>query len=256
MKVIEGVLVLDQQERSEKLIEEFGRQILVPGIDEEGQQNISKKKICIIGLGALGTVASQYLVRAGVGEIHIIDHDKIEKSNLHRQINYDKNDIGKSKSDTSKHKLKYINDLTIINEYSSSFESFIKKNPNNNFDLIFDCTDNHHNKIFSSKYSKVNKVSFVSISINSSEGIYFAQNNEENNASCFECLFPKADQNHRCLNSAMIGPVAGFVTSFACMKIIFALAKIKTQLKSEINLIDLLTSDINKLQLDNKDCPH
>ncbi len=111
-------------------------------------------------------------------------------------------------------------------------------------------------KIFSSKYSKANKISFVSISINSSEGIYFAQNNEENNPSCFECLFPKADQNHRCLNSAMIGPVAGFVTSFACMKIIFALAKIKTQLKSEINLIDLLTSDINKLQLSNKDCPH
>ena len=71
-------MVLDQQEQSEKLIEEFGRQILVPGINEEGQINISKKKICIIGLGALGTVASQYLVRAGVGEIHLIDYDIIE----------------------------------------------------------------------------------------------------------------------------------------------------------------------------------
>ena len=249
-------MALDQQEQSEKLIEEFGRQILVPGIDEEGQQNISKKKICIIGLGALGTIASQYLVRSGVGEIHLVDHDKIEKSNLHRQINYDKNDIGKSKSDISKQKLKNINNLTKIYEHSLSFESFIKKNSNNNFDLIFDCTDNHKNKIFSSKYSKINKISFVSISINSSEGIYFAQDNEEKNAFCFECLFPNADQSHRCLNSAMIGPVAGFVTSFACMKIIFALTKIKTQLKSEINLIDLLTSDINKLQLIDKDCPH
>ena len=89
-------MVLDQQEQSEKLIEEFGRQILIPGINEEGQLNISKKKICIIGLGALGTVASQYLVRAGVGEIHLIDYDIIEKSNLHRQINYDKDDVGKS----------------------------------------------------------------------------------------------------------------------------------------------------------------
>ena len=167
-------MVLDQQEQSEKLIEEFGRQILVPGIDEEGQQNISQKKICIIGLGALGTVASQYLVRAGVGEIHLIDHDKIEKSNLHRQINYDKNDVGKSKTDTSKQKLKNINDLTKINEHSLSFETFTKKNPNSKFDLIFDCTDSHKNKIFSSKYSKINKISFVSISINSSEGIYFA----------------------------------------------------------------------------------
>jgi biotin transporter BioY len=54
----------------------------------------------------------------------------------------------------------------------------------------------------------------------------------------------------------MIGPVAGFVTSFACMKILFALAKNKTQLVNEISLIDLLTSDINKLQLANKVCPH
>ena len=106
-------MVLDQQEQSEKLIEEFGRQILVPGINEEGQKNISKKKICIIGLGALGTVASQYLVRAGVGEIHLIDYDIIEKSNLHRQINYDKDDVGKSKSNTSKQKLKNINEIKI-----------------------------------------------------------------------------------------------------------------------------------------------
>ena len=104
-------MVLGQQEQSDKLIEEFGRQILVPGIDEAGQLNISKKKVCIIGLGALGTVASQYLVRSGVGKIHLIDHDKIEKSNLHRQINYDLNDIGKSKSKISKHKLKSVNNI-------------------------------------------------------------------------------------------------------------------------------------------------
>ena len=120
-------MVLDQQEQSDKLIEEFGRQILVPGINEEGQQNISRKKICIIGLGALGTVASQYLVRAGVGEIHLVDHDIIEKSKLQRQFNYEKDDVGKSKSNTSKHKLKNINDSTIIKEHSLNFESFIKK---------------------------------------------------------------------------------------------------------------------------------
>ena len=107
-------MVLGQQEQNDKLIEEFGRQILVPGIDEAGQLNISKKKVCIIGLGALGTVASQYLVRVGVGEIHLIDHDKIEKSNLHRQINYDLNDIVRSISFCGKRKKNFlINDQNI-----------------------------------------------------------------------------------------------------------------------------------------------
>ena len=64
---------LAQPELSDNLIEQFGRQILVPGIDEQGQLNLSKRKVCIIGLGALGTVASQYLVRSGIGEVHLID---------------------------------------------------------------------------------------------------------------------------------------------------------------------------------------
>ena len=71
---------LAQPELSDNLIEQFGRQILVPGIDEQGQLNLSKRKVCIIGLGALGTVASQYLVRSGIGEVHLIDPDQIEES--------------------------------------------------------------------------------------------------------------------------------------------------------------------------------
>ena len=72
---------LAQLELNDNLIEQFGRQILVPGIDEQGQLNLSKRKVCIIGLGALGTVASQYLVRSGIGEVHLIDPDQIEESN-------------------------------------------------------------------------------------------------------------------------------------------------------------------------------
>jgi molybdopterin/thiamine biosynthesis adenylyltransferase len=237
---------LAQQELSDDLIEQFGRQILVPGIDEQGQLNLSKRKVCIIGLGALGTVASQYLVRSGIGEVHLIDPDKIEESNLHRQINYTLEDVGAFKSEVTKNKLQRIIDIT----------NYCKEHTNENFDLIFDCTDNHENKILSSQLCKKNKIAYVSISINSTEGIYFSQNYKKNTIACFACLFPQTDVNHRCLNSAMIGPVAGFVTSLACTKIIFALANTSNDLKSEINLIDLLTSDINKLQLADINCPH
>ncbi len=247
---------LDQPEQNEKLIEQFGRQILVPGIDEKGQDRLSKRKIIIIGLGALGTIASQYLIRAGIGEVHLIDPDKIEKSNLHRQINYNLDDIGKLKVDVSKNKLQNINDISNIKVFPISFDQYTNNNLIDDCDLIFDCTDSHQNKIFSSKYCKRNFIPFISISINSSEGIYFSQNYQSKAEACFECLFPKVDQDHRCLNSAMIGPVAGLITSLACTKIIFALANKNLEFKNEINLIDLLTSDINKLQLSNTSCPH
>ena len=247
---------LAQLELSDKLIEQFGRQILVPGIDEQGQLNLSKRKVCIIGLGALGTVASQYLVRSGIGEVHLIDPDQIEETNLHRQINYTLEDVGDFKTEVSKNKLQKINEITKIISHQSSYENYLKENENENFDLVFDCTDNHENKILSSQLCKKNKIAYVCISINSTEGIYFSQNYKKNTTACFACLFPQTDVNHRCLNSAMIGPVAGFVTSLACTKIIFALANSSNDLKSEINLIDLLTSDINKLQLAEINCPH
>jgi len=252
----EEVVALAQQDLSDNLIDQFARQIIVPGVDEEGQQNLSQKRIFIIGLGALGTVASQYLVREGIGDITLIDPDTIAQSNLHRQINYDSQDIGKLKSTVSKSKLSHINNVTQINEYALDFEGFVKKNNNPVCDLILDCTDSHQNKIYSSIYAKKFLLPFVSISINSTEGIYFAQDYSKKNTTCFKCLFPIADKNHRCLNSAMIGPVAGFVTSLACTKIIFALAKEKVEIANEISLIDLLTSDINKLQLSSTSCGH
>ena len=168
------------------------------------------------------------------------------------------NDIGKYKSEISQNILNNINDVTTISSFPTTFEEYLKAQAIDHFDLIFDCTDSHQNKIFSSKYCKKKFISFVSISINSSDGIYFSQNykNQNKTSSCFECLFPQNKYDHRCLNSAMIGPVAGFVTSLACTKIIFALANQDLKLKSEICLIDLLTSDINKLQLADINCPH
>ena len=145
---------LAQPELSDNFIEQFGRQILVPGIDEKGQLNLLKRKISIIGLGALGTVASQYLVRSGVGEIHLIDPDKIEGSNIHRQINYTLKDVGAFKTEVSKNKLKNINDITKIFSHHNSYQDFIKENKDKNFDLVFDCTDNHKNKILSSQLCK------------------------------------------------------------------------------------------------------
>ncbi len=247
---------LDQLEPSDKIIEQFGRQILVPGINEEGQLNLANRKVCIIGLGALGSIASQYLVRSGIGEIYLFDPDIIQESNLHRQINYNLKDIGKLKAKVSEKKLQEINDISKIHSFDKTFESYSQKNFHNSFDLILDCTDSHYNKIFSSKFSKKNQCLFVSISINSTEGIYFSQNYKKDASLCFECLFPKTDQDHRCLNSAMIGPVSGMIASLACTKIIFALASNSLELENEINLIDLLTSDINKLQLSKKICPH
>lgn len=243
---------------SDKKIEEFGRQFLVPGISEVGQDNLSKKNLLLIGLGALGTISSQYLVRSGIGNITLLDFDKVSLSNLHRQINYNKGDIRKFKSEVSKRVLSNINSVTKIYHHNISFEEYIKNHDTSELDFIFDCTDNYQTKTNSSLFAKKNSINYCSISINSSDGILFSQDYlNYSNSECFKCLFPEINsKNNRCINSAMIGPVAGFVSSLACNKIILELAKKNTHLASEILLIDLLTSDINKLELKQSICNH
>ena len=93
----------------------YSRQILLPQIGKIGQEKLSRAKVAIVGIGALGTVAAELLTRAGIGSLLLIDRDMIEESNLQRQVLFDEKDIGKSKAITAKEKLQRINSQ-IINE--------------------------------------------------------------------------------------------------------------------------------------------
>ena len=90
-----------------------------------------------------------------------------------------------------KNKLQRINDITKIISHQTTYENYLKENTNENFDLIFDCTDNHENKILSSQISKKNKIAYVSISINSTEGIYFSQNYKKDTTLALPVYFLK-----------------------------------------------------------------
>ena len=82
---------------NKSLIERFSRQIILKSIGIIGQKKILSSKVLVIGAGGLGCPAAEFLARAGVGLIGVIDNDKISLSNLHRQTFYDSSDIGKYK---------------------------------------------------------------------------------------------------------------------------------------------------------------
>ena len=95
-------------------IERFSRQIILKNIGILGQKKIIKSKVLIIGMGGLGCPAAEYLARAGVGLIGIIDFDEVSISNIHRQSLYDLKDLKKSKVKVAQKKLNLINPKTKI----------------------------------------------------------------------------------------------------------------------------------------------
>ena len=85
-------------------IKRYSRQIILKSVGIKGQEKIINSKILIVGMGGLGTPVADLLVRAGVGKVGLMDYDKIDLSNLHRQILYDKSDVGKLKVVVAKKK--------------------------------------------------------------------------------------------------------------------------------------------------------
>ena len=94
---------------NKKLIEKYSRQIVLKNVGPSGQKKIIKSKVLVVGAGGLGCPVIDYLSRAGVGNIGVVDHDKVNISNIHRQSLYNSKDIGKFKVCVLKKKIKLVN---------------------------------------------------------------------------------------------------------------------------------------------------
>ena len=95
-----------KSQMNKKIIERFSRQIVLKDIGTLGQKKILSSKVLIVGVGGLGSPAVEFLSRAGIGSLGIIDDDIISLSNLHRQSLYNTSDIGKLKVKIAKDKIK------------------------------------------------------------------------------------------------------------------------------------------------------
>lgn len=122
--------------------ERYIQQIPLAEIGVEGQGKIAGSKVLVIGAGGLGSFVVSNLVAAGVGKLGIVDHDHIERSNLHRQIFYAEDDIGKPKTTVLADKLSNRNSGVTIESFEVKFDKETGLNIVPGYDIVCDCTDN------------------------------------------------------------------------------------------------------------------
>ncbi len=123
-------------------LEKYDRQIMIRGFGEEGQEKLKRAKVFIAGAGGLGSAASMYLAAAGVGVIRVVDHDRVELSNLNRQVLHWDGDIGMSKVDSAREKLKKLNPEVEIEAIDEMITEANVSQLVAGFDLIVDAMDN------------------------------------------------------------------------------------------------------------------
>ena len=135
----------------------YSRQIMLWG--KETQKRLSNKKILIVGSGGLGCSVAMALSGSGIGVIDVVDFDKVEEHNIHRQILFDLDDIGEYKAEVAVKKIAKRAPNLVSKAYTIKFEEFIKKNLE--YDLIIDATDNLFVREQIDKYAKRLNIAWI-----------------------------------------------------------------------------------------------
>ena len=243
---------------NKKIIERFSRQIVLRDIGILGQKKILSSKVLIVGAGGLGSPVAEFLSRAGVGSVGIVDNDKISLSNLHRQSLYNTSDIGKFKVNVAKDKIKNINPNTKVTIYKIRLNKLNFKKIIINYDYIVDGSDNFTTKFFLNDLCLKFKKTLVVGAINKFDGHVFTFNFKNKKIPCLKCFFQESDIPDDLLNcesEGILGTVAGVVGTIQANEVLKKILNIGIGLDGYILIIDLLNLNFRKVKLKKKkDC--
>ncbi len=238
-------------------LERYSRNILLKEVGIRGQQKLLSSKVLIIGAGGLGSAAAMYLATAGIGTIGIADKDKVELSNLNRQIIHNSNRVGNLKSKSAEQTIKDLNPtikVNIYNEISSQNISEIISQ----YDFIIDATDNFETKFLINDSCVKEKKPFSHAGIVGFQGQLMTY--VPNNGCCYRCVFkepPKQDCVSSCSKDGVLGAAVGTIGTLQATETIKYILNIGELLTGYLLTYNALTLEFRKIKLPppDKNCP-
>ncbi len=227
----------------------YSRQIILKNIGTIGQKKIINSKVLIIGAGGLGCPIADLLTRSGVGLIGVMDYDKVSLSNIHRQILYTTQDVGKYKVQVVKKKLNSINKEVKIKIYNKKANEKNLINIIKKYDVVVDGSDNFKTKFLLNKLSLIFKKKLVVGAISKFDGHIFVFDFNEKNIPCLKCFYQTepSDEFLNCESEGILGSTASIVGSLQANEVLKTILSIGKNLKSNILILDFLNLNFRKV---------
>ena len=241
-----------KKELSKSFIERFSRQIILKDVGVFGQKKILSSKVLIVGAGGLGCPAAEFLTRAGVGIIGIVDNDKVALSNLHRQSLYSSSEVGKSKVSVVKKKLNLVNRNTKIKPYKLRLNKTNIKKIAKNYSYIIDGSDNFKTKFLLNDYCLKNKKTLISGAISKFDGHIFTFNFKNKKIPCLKCFYQEnkiSDDLLNCENEGILGTVASTVGTLQANEVLKKILNLNGNIDGFILIIDMLNLNFRKVKI-------
>ena len=233
---------------------QYSRQIMLPQIDVQGQQRLLDARVLIMGLGGLGSPVAMYLAAAGVGELVLADFDRVDLSNLQRQIVHTYSQIDQPKPRSAAKMIREINPGCNTHQIESRMDEQQLTQQVSRADLVLDCTDNFTSRFAINRACVSQGVPLVSGSAIRWEG-QVSVFCDRPGAPCYHCLYgDSGDLDDSCANNGILAPVTGIIGSIQATEALKLLTGAGEPLSGRLLLIDGLSMQIRSLKL--KADPH
>ncbi|MGQ9833984.1 MAG: molybdopterin-synthase adenylyltransferase MoeB [Candidatus Villigracilaceae bacterium] len=233
----------------------YSRHLLIPEIGLEGQQTLKAASVLIVGTGGLGSPVLLYLAAAGVGHIGIVDYDKVDASNLQRQIIHGTDRLGVNKVESARSRMLDLNPHIQVDTYNEPFTSSNAMKIAADYDIIVDCSDN-----FATRYL-TNDLCVLLGKPNVYGAIYRFDGQtsvfDAKRGPCYRCLFPEPPPPETvpsCSEGGVFGVLPGVIGAIQATETIKLILGIGSPLIGSLLLYDALNMTFEQVKL--KKNPH
>lgn len=252
LPVEQGALDADSAER-------YARHLVLPEVGVAGQQRLAQARVALIGAGGLGAPASLYLAAAGVGRLTLIDDDRVERSNLQRQVVHADARVGMPKTESAKLALNALNPGVRIEAIAERVDASNVERLVRDHDVVIDGADNFPVRYLLSAASLRLKFPLVYGAVHRFSGQVSVFDPRRADSPCYRCLFPQppsAEEAPNCSEAGVLGVLPGIVGLLQASEALKLLLGIGQPLVGRLLCHDALAGSFRELRLPrDPDCP-
>ncbi len=228
----------------------YSRQIMLPQVGVEGQKRLRTSRALIIGMGGLGSPAAMYLAAAGVGQLVVVDFDRVDLTNLQRQVIHTTEDIGRSKVDSARERLLALNPDIEVRPIARRLEGDHLLEQVRTADVVVDASDNFAARFEINRACTRARRPLVSGAVIRMEGQVAVFRADHEASPCYRCLYQEGGElEERCSETGILAPLPGIIGSIQATEALKVLLGVGDPLVGKLLILDASTMEWRMVRL-------
>lgn len=234
----------------------YSRQIMLNEIDIEGQEKLLAARVLIVGMGGLGSPVALYLAAAGAGHLLMADFDRVDITNLQRQIIHTTDSVDQLKVESAVERLRALNPEVALTLITEPLDAESVQQHLQNVDVVVDCTDNFAIRFAVNAACVQHKIPLVSGAAIRLEGQLAVFDSRLPHSPCYRCLYEPSEDDTSCAANGVLAPLVGVIGSWQAMEVIRLITGFGESSAGRVQLFDAKTAQWRTFKLPkDPDCP-